>query len=322
MDNEKEGFPITAIREIKILKMLKHPNIVCLKEIVTSKHEKSNIYMVMEYLDHDLSGLTDENLLGSGGNNLLLGQVKLYMQQALEGLRYLHKNKILHRDIKSSNLLVSNKHELKIADFGLARPVEASKKYTNRVITLWYRPPELLLGANVYDTSIDMWSIGCLLGELLAGKPIFPGKTEIDQLKRIFEICGTPSSSDWPEHDQLKEWTKRKPDSRIFRRLTQIFSSLDSYGLDLMDKLLVLNPKKRLSAEEALRHDFFTKGARVSNPKDLPTYKHSCHELDAKEARKRKNKRPAPSTGNLPGGVFQPAPNQPPPPGGMYNMRK
>ena len=143
MDNEREGFPITAIREIKILKILNHKNIVCLKEIVTSKaseynHGKGSIYMVMEFADHDLCGLTD------AGIRFTEAQIKCYMKQLLEGLAYCHKNRILHRDIKGSNLLITNEGQLKLADFGLARPFDDNNRaYTNRVITLWYRcaPP-------------------------------------------------------------------------------------------------------------------------------------------------------------------------------------
>ena len=143
MDNEREGFPITAIREIKILKILNHKNIVCLKEIVTSRaseynHGKGSIYMVMEFADHDLCGLTD------AGIRFTEAQIKCYMKQLLEGLAYCHKNRILHRDIKGSNLLITNEGQLKLADFGLARPFDDNNRaYTNRVITLWYRcaPP-------------------------------------------------------------------------------------------------------------------------------------------------------------------------------------
>jgi len=170
MDNEKEGFPITAIREIKILKSLDHKNVIKLKEIVTSKN-KGSIYMVFEYMDHDLTGLADRP-----GIRFTVPQIKCYMKQLLTGLTYCHLNNILHRDIKGSNLLIDNQGVLKLADFGLARPcvLENSKSLTNRVITLWYRPPELLLGTQTYGPAVDMWSAGCIFAELLHGKPILP----------------------------------------------------------------------------------------------------------------------------------------------------
>ena len=168
LEGEREGFPITAIREIKILKSLNHDNVINMKEIVTSKN-KSSIYMVFEYMDHDLTGLA-----GREGIKFSVPQIKCYMQQLLTGLNYCHLNNILHRDIKGANLLIDNNGVLKLADFGLARScaLENSRALTNRVITLWYRPPELLLGTQAYGPAVDTWSAGCIFAELLLGKPI------------------------------------------------------------------------------------------------------------------------------------------------------
>jgi cyclin-dependent kinase 12/13 len=163
MDNEKEGFPITAIREIMILKKLNHKNIINLMEIVTSKPSeknkfRGNVYLVFEYMEHDLAGLADRNMSFS------ISQIKCIMHQILSGVNYMHSNHIIHRDIKGANILINNKGEIKIADFGLARThnpnPNATRSYTNRVVTLWYRSPELLLGAKNYGPSIDMWSVG------------------------------------------------------------------------------------------------------------------------------------------------------------------
>ncbi|KAG4953115.1 hypothetical protein JHK85_039514 [Glycine max] len=178
MDNEREGFPITAIREIKILKKLHHENVIKLKEIVTDtdgNKYKGGIYMVFEYMDHDLTGLADRP-----GMRFTVPQIKCYMRQLLTGLHYCHVNQVLHRDIKGSNLLIDNEGNLKLADFGLARSFsnDQNANLTNRVITLWYRPPELLLGTTKYGPAVDMWSVGCIFAELLQGKPIFPGKDE------------------------------------------------------------------------------------------------------------------------------------------------
>ncbi|GKV28851.1 hypothetical protein SLEP1_g37842 [Rubroshorea leprosula] len=194
MDKEREGFPITAIREIKILKKLNHKNVIELKEIVISQDDEKNeqerlphggnkykggIYMVFEYMDHDLSGLMDNDLMGLPDRRMRFSvpQIKCYMIQLLKGLRYCHLNQVVHRDIKASNLLIDNEGNLKLADFGLARlfSSEHNAHLTNRVITLWYRPPELLLGATQYGPAVDMWSVGCIFAELLSGKPIFPG---------------------------------------------------------------------------------------------------------------------------------------------------
>lgn len=304
MDNEKEGFPITAIREVKILRALKHKNIVNLKEIVTSRvtarkaggalkrnsssdeHDdgKGSVYMVFEYLNHDLSGLLD-----TPGVSLNEQQIKCYMKQLLEGVEYMHRNRILHRDIKGSNLLLDNKGNLKIADWGLARSwTEQRKHYTNRVITLWYRPPELLLGATQYTSAIDMWSVGCIFAELLNRKAILNGRNELDQLKLIFKLCGSPTDETWPGHDRLpdrKNLMETHP-----RKLRERFRTFKKEQLDLVDALLTMDPAKRMSAKEALDHDFFWTDPMPCDPSELPSFKvDSAHEYEAKNRRKAKD---------------------------------
>ena len=178
LENEKEGFPITAVREIKILRQLRHKNIISLKEIVTDKQdavdfrkEKGSFYLVFEFMDHDLMGLLDSGLV-----EFTEAMNASIMKQLLDGLSYCHNRNFLHRDIKCSNILINNRGHVKLADFGLARLFVAedkSRPYTNKVITLWYRPPELLLGEERYGTAIDVWSCGCILGELFLKKPLF-----------------------------------------------------------------------------------------------------------------------------------------------------
>lgn len=182
MENEKEGFPLTAIREIMILKRLNHKNIINLLEIVTSKPSeknkfRGNVYLVFEYMEHDLSGLISRKY------DFTLPIIKGIMKQILLGLEYLHENNIIHRDIKGANILLNNRGEVKLADFGLARLHNPDnrivKVYTNRVVTLWYRSPELLLGEHNYGPAIDMWSVGCVFVELLQGSPPFRGIIEL-----------------------------------------------------------------------------------------------------------------------------------------------
>uniref|UniRef100_A0A3B3ZDJ5 Cyclin-dependent kinase 12 n=1 Tax=Periophthalmus magnuspinnatus TaxID=409849 RepID=A0A3B3ZDJ5_9GOBI len=189
LDNEKEGFPITAIREIKILRQLKHRSVVNMKEIVTDKQDaldfkkdKGAFYLVFEYMDHDLMGLLESGLVQFSHEH-----IRSFMRQLMEGLDYCHKNNFLHRDIKCSNILLNNRGQIKLADFGLARlySSEESRPYTNKVITLWYRPPELLLGEERYSPAIDVWSCGCILGELFTKKPIFQANQELLQLELI-----------------------------------------------------------------------------------------------------------------------------------------
>jgi len=215
LENEKEGFPITAVREIKILRQLNHRNIVNLKEIVTDKQhaldfkkDKGSFYLVFEYMDHDLMGL-----LESGMVNFNEAHNASIMRQLLEGLNYCHRRNFLHRDIKCSNILMNNKGEVKLADFGLARLYNAQDRqrpYTNKVITLWYRPPELLLGEERYNTSIDIWSCGCILGELFLKKPLFQANEEIMQLETISRLCGSPTPAVWPTVIKLPLWHSLK----------------------------------------------------------------------------------------------------------------
>lgn len=233
MDNEKEGFPITAMREIKILKLLSHPNIIELKEIVISKPNdknryRGNVYLVFDYMEHDLCGLLERNILFE------VPVIKFLIHSVLLGMEYLHKQNILHRDIKSSNILISNKGDVKIADFGLARQFfpssTANRIYTNRVVTLWYRSPELLLGSNKYDTSVDMWSIGyvalfsCLFSEMLCGKPPFRGIKEGEQVEAIFEKCGTPNEETWPGVTNLSQFNHFCPKKKYTRCLRKYYA--------------------------------------------------------------------------------------------------
>ncbi|XP_058731829.1 cyclin-dependent kinase G-2 isoform X2 [Vicia villosa] len=198
MEKEKEGFPLTSLREINVLLSFHHPYIVDVKEVVVGSSLDS-IFMVMEYMEHDLKGLME-----SMKQPFSQSEVKCLMIQLLEGVKYLHDNWVLHRDLKTSNLLLNNRGELKICDFGLARQYGSPlKPYTHLVVTLWYRAPELLLGARQYSTAIDMWSLGCIMAELLSKEPLFNGKTEFDQLDKIFRILGTPNETIWPGFSKL-----------------------------------------------------------------------------------------------------------------------
>ncbi|MEW5302178.1 MAG: hypothetical protein WDW36_004983 [Sanguina aurantia] len=263
MDTEKEGFPITAIREIKILSRLHHENVVNLREIVRSDIHKDNnykgsIYMVFDYAEYDLMGLTD-----TVQRRFSEPQVKCILKQLLKGLAYCHLNGVLHRDLKAANILIDSTGTVKLADFGLARPcIENSEgKFTNRVITLWYRPPELLLGSVNYSSEIDMWSIGCIFAELMLGKALFPGKDETDQQDKIFERLGSPNQTNWPGWDKLpfsnivvqskyKSCTLRA----YVKRMTHAsqLPEVKPAALDLLERLLLFDPKKRISAMDAI----------------------------------------------------------------------
>ncbi|EZA62427.1 Cyclin-dependent kinase [Ooceraea biroi] len=291
LENEKEGFPITAVREIKILRQLNHKNIVNLREVVTDKQDaldfrkdKGSFYLVFEYMDHDLMGLLESGMVDFNEmNNASI------MKQLLDGLNYCHSKNFLHRDIKCSNILMNNKGEVKLADFGLARLYNAEDRqrpYTNKVITLWYRPPELLLGEERYGPAIDVWSCGCILGELFSKKPLFQASVDMMQLEMISRVCGTPTPAVWPSVIKLPHWHTLKPKKQHRRRLREDFAFMPGPALDLLDKMLVLDPEKRITAADALKSAWLKNVQPEQMPApQLPTWQ-DCHELWCKKRKR------------------------------------
>ncbi|KAJ1254250.1 hypothetical protein BS78_K099200 [Paspalum vaginatum] len=274
-------------REIALLRRLgDHPNVVRLNGLVTSRlNTAPSLYLVFEYMEHDLTGLTA--CATASGRRLSLPQVKCYMKQLLSGIEHCHNNDVLHRDIKSSNLLVSEDGILKIADFGLATSYDPDnmRPMTSQVITLWYRPPELLLGATHYGVGVDLWSVGCILAELLLGEPIFPGRTEVEQLHKIFKSCGTPSDDYWEKmkfaHPTFKPYE---------RCLAEKFKDVPPSTLSLLETLLSIDPDMRGTATDALNSEFFRTEPYACEPSSLPRYP-PCKERDVKlkyEKHKRK----------------------------------
>ncbi|XP_008497990.1 cyclin-dependent kinase 3 [Calypte anna] len=252
LDSEMEGVPSTAVREISLLKELKHPNIVRLLDVI---HSQKKLYMVFEYLNQDLKKYMDSSQTGKLPSNL----VKNYLFQVLQGVSFCHSHRVIHRDLKPQNLLINEAGTIKLADFGLARTFAIPvRTYTHEVVTLWYRAPEILLGCKYYSTAVDIWSIGCIFAEMVNRKALFPGDSEIDQIFRIFRTLGTPTEATWSGVTQLPDYKQDFP--RWARReMKDIIPSLDQDGRDLLVQLLLYDPSKRISAKAALSHQYFSR---------------------------------------------------------------
>ncbi|PPD92212.1 hypothetical protein GOBAR_DD10837 [Gossypium barbadense] len=263
-------------REILILRRLDHPNVIKLEGIITSRMSCS-IFLVFEYMEHDITGL-----LSCPDIKFSESQIKCYMKQLLSGLDHCHSRGIMHRDIKGSNLLVNNEGILKIADFGLANFYSSGKRQplTSRVVTLWYRPPELLLGSTDYTAAVDLWSVGCVFAELLLGKPILQGRTEVEQLHKIFKLCGSPPDDYWKK-SRLPHATLFKPQQPYNSCLQETFKILPATAVNLVETLLSVEPNKRGTASSALALEYFTTKPYACDPSSLPVYPPS-KEIDAK----------------------------------------
>jgi CTD kinase subunit alpha len=254
MEGERDGFPVTAVREIKLLQSLKHTNIVNLQEVMV---EKNDCFMVFEYLSHDLTGLLNHPTF-----KLDAAQKKHLAKQLFEGLDYLHKRGVLHRDIKAANILVSSEGILKLADFGLARFYAKRHQldYTNRVITIWYRSPELLMGETQYGPAVDVWSAACVMVEIFTKHAIFPGDGgEISQLDKIYAVMGTPNKTQWPGLTDMAWWELIRPAHRkpsVFAEKYKERLPLEAFNL--LEAMLQFDPAKRPSAAEVLEHPYFT----------------------------------------------------------------
>ncbi|XP_062189059.1 protein IMPAIRED IN BABA-INDUCED STERILITY 1-like [Phragmites australis] len=263
-------------REIQILRRLDHPNVMKLEGLITSRLSCS-LYLVFEYMEHDLAGLCS-----SPDINFSEAQLKCYMNQLLSGLEHCHSHRVVHRDIKGANLLVNNEGVLKIADFGLANYFDPSKNHplTSRVVTLWYRPPELLLGSTHYDAAVDLWSVGCVFAEMFHGKPILQGRTEVEQLHKIFKLCGSPADDYWKK-SKLPHATIFKPHHPYTSTLRDVFKEVPENALNLLETLLSAEPNKRGTASGALTSEFFKTKPYACEPSSLPKYTPN-KEMDAK----------------------------------------
>jgi len=271
----KEGFPISALREIGVLLALSHESIVTVKEMVVGD-DFDKVFMAMEFMEMDLQ----QAMKKSGPSPFPQAEVKSMMHQILSATQHIHEKWILHRDLKTSNILVHKSGKICLCDFGLARKYQMPlRAMTQTVITLWYRPIELLFGQSIYGPEVDMWSVGCIFGELLKKEAMMQGQGELDQIDKIFKMIGSPTEERWPDFTSLPNTSifrwKNKGSPKIFETFPMnSFSGGQSYldpnGFDLLQKLLTLDPKKRISADGALNHEYFRSGVKMITPRFLP----------------------------------------------------
>ena len=256
-----DGINRTALREIKLLQEIHHENVINLVDVFG---HKSNVSIVMDFMDTDLEVIIkDTSIILSAPN------IKSYILQTLKGLEYLHNHWILHRDLKPNNLLVNSDGVLKIGDFGLAKFYGSPNRiYTHMVVTRWYRAPELLFGARIYGTGVDVWAVGCILAELLLRVPFVAGETDLDQLAKIFQAMGTPTEETWSGHTKLPDYVQFK--SYPATPLQDIFTAAGDDLIELLERLLKLDPMNRCSCTEALKSDYFKNKPAPSHGKSLP----------------------------------------------------
>jgi cyclin-dependent kinase 12/13 len=253
MESEREGFPVTAVREAKLLESLKHENIICLEQIIHSEEQEdgeSGVFFVFPYCEYDLVGLMRKK-------KLLIDEIRFILYSILHGLAYMHSNGIVHRDVKPSNVLISHDGRVCLGDFGLAKSLRSPdyntlRPLTNRVVTLWYRPPELLLGSTRYDGAVDIWATGCILYEMLGdGSALFFGNDEFTVLEAIVKRLGP-----LPDIAKALPWHCHFQSS--LGDVSPIDLNFDRQARDLLLKMLIVDPRERISAERALKHPFLS----------------------------------------------------------------
>lgn len=295
MDNsDTQGFPVTALREIRCLMEARHKHIVGVREVVMGS-SNADVYLIMDFEPHDLKTLQEEMQ-----EPFAPSEIKTLLLQLTEAVGYLHNLHILHRDIKTSNILMNNRGELKLADFGMARYYgDPPPQMTQLVVTLWYRAPELLLGADTYDGAIDLWSIGCVFGELLTKQPLLQGKNEVDQLSKVFELCGVPTEESWPGFKRLpnaKSLRLPRTQQNTGAVIRAKFPFLTTAGANLLTSLLSLDPARRPTAKEVLCDPYFEENPKPKSSAMFPTFPSKA----GQEKRRRIASPSAPKRGDAP----------------------
>lgn len=244
-----------TLREIKLLRHMEHENVIAIKDIIRppKKDAFNDVYIVYELMDTDLHQIirSDQQITDD--------HCQYFLYQLLRGLKYVHSANVLHRDLKPSNLLLNANCDLKIGDFGLARTTSETDFMTEYVVTRWYRAPELLLNCSEYTAAIDVWSVGCILGEIVTREPLFPGRDYVHQLRLITELIGSPddASLGFLRSDNARRYVRQLPQCRKQQFSTK-FPSMSPGALDLLEKMLVFDPNKRITVEEALCHPYLS----------------------------------------------------------------
>ena len=270
MDHQPEegSFPLSSLREINILMNLHHKNIVRLKEVVAGR-KLNSIFLAMEYCEQDLANLIDNMPVPFSES-----QVKCIMIQLLDGLIYLHGQFVIHRDLKVSNLLMTDKGVVKIADFGLARKIGEpfSGVVTPIVVTLWYRSPELLLGSQKQTSAIDIWAVGCILGELLLNRPLLNGRSEIQQIDMIIEMVGSPNEEIWPAMNELPHLKNFSIRQQPYNNLRSYFPGLCESGIALLNATFMYDPLRRATAQDCRESEYFREHPLPCPPDLMPSF--------------------------------------------------
>ncbi|XP_043700745.1 mitogen-activated protein kinase homolog NTF6-like [Telopea speciosissima] len=275
-----------TLREIKLLCHMDHENIIKIKDIIRPPQRENfnDVYIVYELMDTDLHQIIRST------QPLTDDHCQYFLYQVLRGLKYIHSANVLHRDLKPSNLLVDANCDLKICDFGLARTTSETDFMTEYVVTRWYRAPELLLNCSEYTAAIDIWSVGCILMEIIKREPLFPGKDYIQQLRLITELLGTPEDSDlgFLRSDNARKYVKQLPPVPK-QPFSQKFPNVPASAIDLAEKMLVFDPSKRITVDEALNHPYLSSLHEInvepicSSPFNFDFEQSSLSEEDIKE---------------------------------------
>ncbi|ESR37912.1 hypothetical protein CICLE_v10028667mg [Citrus x clementina] len=253
-----------TLREIKLLQHLDHENVIAVKDVVPPplRREFTDVYIAAELMDTDLYQIIRSN------QSLSEEHCQYFLYQLLRGLKYIHSANVIHRDLKPSNLLLNANCDLKICDFGLARPTSENEFMTEYVVTRWYRAPELLLNSSDYTAAIDVWSVGCIFMELMNRRPLFPGNDHVHQMRLLIELLGTPTDADlgFVRNEDAKRYIRQLP-QHPRQSLAQVFPHVHPLAIDLVDRMLTFDPMKRITVDEALAHPYL---ARLHDEADEP----------------------------------------------------